>query len=426
MNFEEIKCKFCGASLRVAPGTKEVTCDKCYNSFKLDEPPVNNNPSTNLPNPFASLSNDNLQNTGNNFNQPNPMNNMPNQFPNVQSNIGNQNIPIIPNNQPVQPSLQSIPEQPVNPQPMQPSMPSIPQQPMNQQVVPTYNEPVNQQPVKQPTIINTPPHENNNQNKKNKKKKVNVTKIVLYIFFIGLIIASGIVFYLDYTKEPEEPEIYEQLPSEIVVDDKDRIKTQFDDLILKLAPDVDLNQERAKYSNNDIVGRLEIPGLFNVLVTKDPDDNAFYLNHDIYKKYDIRGTEFLDFRVTPTSQQVNIYGHNTRDINIKVAFLKLEQFLKKDFFDQNQYVIFQHDQGKAAYKIIAIKEITSDNLEHMYVDKTGSNFVDHVKNMTTGEGVFNSREVPYDENSNIIVLQTCSHHLDNAFYTVIAVKVKDL
>ena len=447
MNFNEIKCKFCGASLKVAPGTKEVTCEHCYNSFKLDEEQVNptvgaaNNgggANTNLPNPFASLSSSS-ENTPNTINQPAPMNNINqvNQMPNnmvnpgfnnqnIPSNNVPQNIPIMPNNnvQPVQPMQSMEPMQPV--QPNIPNAPSMPVQTPNPQVVPVYNEPVSTAPVEQPPLINTPPkNDNNDNNKKKKKKKKNIKKILLYILFIGIMVGSGVIYYLDSTKEPEQPEIYDQLPSEIVVDDKDKTKITVDDTVLNLAPDVDLNHERQVYNNNDIVGRLEIPDLFNVLVTK-TTDNSFYLNHDVYRKSDIRGTEFLDYRVNPTSKQVNIYGHNTRDINIKVAFLKLEQFLNKDFFDKNRYIVFQYDGGKTAYKIVAIKEILSDNPEHMYVDKTGEEFVQHVKKMTTGDGVINSRDVYFNEDSSIIVLQTCSHHWDNAFYTVVAVKAKDL
>ena len=261
----------------------------------------------------------------------------------------------------------------------------------------------------------------NNGNVPPKKKKKN-TKIFLYVFFALVIIASGIIYYIDYQNRQKEPEIYEQLPSEIIVDDKDKTETPVEGNILKLAPDVDLAAERERYHNNDIIGRLEIPDLFNVLVAKGTD-NYFYLSHSVTKEYDIRGTEFIDYRVTPTSKQVNVYGHNTRDINIKVAFLKLEKFLQKDFFDENEYVVFQYDGGKSIYRILAIKEVRQENNEHMAVNKAGADFVNHVQLMTTGEGVFNSRSIPYNENSEIIVLQTCSHHWDNAFYIITAVKI---
>ncbi|MBR1386369.1 MAG: class B sortase [Bacilli bacterium] len=252
------------------------------------------------------------------------------------------------------------------------------------------------------------------------------TKKLLYVFFILVMIISAAWFYVDYTNknnnEEEVPEVYEPTPSEIDVDDKDKESAKVESLVIKMAPDVDLAEERRKNNNNDIVGRLEIPDLFNVLVVK-TTNNDYYLNHAVNKSYDIRGSEFLDYRVNPTSKQVNIYGHNSRDPNIKVAFLKLESYLKKDFFDNNPYIIFQYDGGKSIYKIKAIKEVYETNTEHLLVDKTGSDFVNHVNTMTTGNGIIFSRDVKVDANSEILVLQTCSHHWNNALYTFIAVKI---
>ena len=259
-------------------------------------------------------------------------------------------------------------------------------------------------------------------NKPKKKKKKNIKKKLLYLFFILIIIASGIIYYLDYQKRTQQPEIFDPLPSEIEIKEEDKAGYTIESTIVKLAPDVDLSAERKKNNNNDIVGRLEIPDLINTLVVKGKD-NSYYLTHSIKKQYDIRGTEFLDYRNTTTSKQINIYGHNTRDSRIKVAFLKLEQFLKQDFFDNNKYIVFQHDGGKNFYKIIAIKEVRNSNNEHMGVNYTGDAFVQHVQKMTTGEGTINSRSVYYNQNSEIIVLQTCSHHWDNAYYIITAVKL---
>jgi sortase B len=249
-------------------------------------------------------------------------------------------------------------------------------------------------------------------------------KKVLYFVFIVIIIASSVVLYMDLTKTEEDvPEIYEPTPSEIEVDKTEYKEQKVEKEVIKMSPDVNLAEERRKHNNQYIVGRLEIPDLFNVLVAQS-NDNDFYLSHAINKSYDIRGSEFLDYRVKPTSKQLNIYGHNTRDKNIKVAFLKLEKFLKKDFFDKNQYIIFQHDGGKNIYKIVSIKQVKqSTDAEHMKVNFTGSAFVNHVKAITTGDGLINSRIVRYDENSEIIVLQTCSHDWDNALYIIVGVKI---
>ena len=178
------------------------------------------------------------------------------------------------------------------------------------------------------------------------------TKKLFYLFFIVVMIASGVVFYIEYNKKPEEPEIYQPTPSEI--SETTTEETSVNGFKFDIAEDIDIAAERKKHNNNDIIGRLEIPGLFNVLVAK-AGDNEYYLNHSVDKQYDVRGTEFIDYRVSPNSKQVNIYGHNTRDENIKVAFLKLEKFLEKKYFDEHPYIIFQYEGGKSLYEIKAIK-----------------------------------------------------------------------
>lgn len=249
-------------------------------------------------------------------------------------------------------------------------------------------------------------------------------KKLLYAFFILLMIVSGVFYYLESTKEEETREIYEPTPSEIEVKEEDKQEEVVESLSIKMAPDVDLAKKRKEHNNNEIVGRLEIPDLINVLVVK-TKDNSFYLNHNVDRKYDIRGSEFLDYRVNTNSKQINIYGHNTRDTNIKVAFLKLEKFLDKSFFEKNQYIVFQQDNGKKIYKIIAMKEVNEEaNAEHLIVDYTGSKFVEHLKKMTTGKGIIYSRSVPYDENSEIIVLQTCSHRGTKKLFTLVGVRIK--
>lgn len=249
-------------------------------------------------------------------------------------------------------------------------------------------------------------------------------KKILYVFFVLVIIASGAFYYIEANKTPEEPEIYDPTPSEIDVDESDKQTIIIDSLSIKMAPDVDLAAKRKENNNNDIIGRLEIPDLFNVLVVKGTN-NSFYLNHAVNKSYDIRGSEFLDYRQTVKSKQLNIYGHNTRDQKIKVAFLKLEKFLDKSFFEKNQYIAFQHDGGKNIYKIIAMKEVDEvKDAEHTTITYTGKDYVNHIKRMTSGNGLIFSRDVEYDENSEIIILQTCSHRGNKKLFTLIGVRIR--
>ena len=181
--------------------------------------------------------------------------------------------------------------------------------------------------------------------------------------------------------------------------------------------DADLKAYRETYKNNDIVARLEIPDLFDILITK-TTDNKYYLNHSIDRKKDKKGTEFLDYRTDPTAKQVNIYGHNSRTYDI--PFRKLEKFLDKEFFDKHPYILLQHDGGKRIYKIISIKEVTTDN-EHMNVSAAIENHIEHI-DILKANSIYR-RDDSYDEKTNLLTMQTCSYNGEKTYYVITAIEL---
>ena len=246
----------------------------------------------------------------------------------------------------------------------------------------------------------------------------------LYILFFFLIVAAVILFvYIiaNPTTIIYTPPETDEAPEELFIDESEKYNIKINGELVKMSPDVDIAQERINHNNSDIIARLEIPDLFNILVVRGTD-NKLYLDHSIdARQYDYKGSSFMDYRVGTDSNQINIYGHNSRDVNIQVPFMRLEKYLDKSFFDSNPYIILQYENGKRVYKIAAITEVYNDNLEHMRVNKTGADFVNHVQAILSNP--INSRPVTINQNSKIIILQTCSHHWDNAVYLVTGVAI---
>ena len=245
-------------------------------------------------------------------------------------------------------------------------------------------------------------------------------KIFLYFIFISLIAGSAVLLYFSLagTKPVDPGDDTETSLEEIAQTATENIYVNAD--VVKMSQDVDLAAERKKHNNPDIIGRLEIPDLFNVLLVK-TTDNKYYLNKNIDRKNDIKGSTYLDYRTGPASNQINIYGHNSRIEKIDVPFRRLEKFLNKDFFDKNPYIVFQYDGGKRVYKITSIKEIHSNENEHMKVNFEGQAFVNHIEILRTN--AINKRDIKISEDSRVIVLQTCSHHWKNAYYIITGVSI---
>ena len=237
---------------------------------------------------------------------------------------------------------------------------------------------------------------------KNKSKKI------LSIIIIFLIIALAIIIPLSIKDNTSQNE----LPLEKIEEVKED-KT-LDRLFSK---DIDLKEYQEKYNNEDITIRLEIPDMFNILIVKGKD-NKYYLNHDLYKKKDNKGSEFLDYRVNYNSKQLNIYGHNSKTYNI--PFRKLEQFLNEDFFNKNEYILIQTPEGRRYYKIFSLKEVDTD-YDHMRINQTGDKYLSHIANFLNN--TMYKRDIKYTEKSNILVLQTCSYKNDDTYYIITAIEV---
>lgn len=236
-------------------------------------------------------------------------------------------------------------------------------------------------------------------------------KINLKIIYIIIIIILCILLLISTTIEVVN--IF--TPSENILpttQPKETISQQEKDNINKIfSEDIDLSLARKENNNDEIVGRIEIPGVFNLLLTQ-TKDNDYYIEYSIKKKRSNKGTEFIDYRNEVTDNQINIYGHNSRLYDL--PFKKLENFLDKDFFEKNEYLLFQHDKGRRIYQIVAIKKVTND-YEHMIVDS--KNQKSHIEKLLKDS--IQSRNVQYNDNTNIIVLQTCIRQEDGNFYILI-------
>lgn len=179
--------------------------------------------------------------------------------------------------------------------------------------------------------------------------------------------------------------------------------------------DVDLDILRRDYNNDNIVGRLEIPGLFNLIVTQS-DNNDYYLNHNLWNKKDIKGNDFLDYRNNVNDKNINIYGHNSKLYN--VPFKKLESFIDKDYFNESKYILFQHDEGRRIYEIVSFKKVDKD-YEHMNIDNI--NQKEHI-DMLLEDSMY-VKNIEYSDDTNVMVLQTCSMDDNDNYYILVGFEV---
>lgn len=184
---------------------------------------------------------------------------------------------------------------------------------------------------------------------------------------------------------------------------------------------------RKQYGNNNIIAKLEVPGLEIDTYVARSTNNEYYLNHNIYNNYDELGYPFVDYRNRDlkNNRQINIYGHNSQveELQDKLEMINLRAYLDKNFFDNYKYMYLSIDEGKYKYRVEAIKIVTSSDPEHMKVIFYGNNdFVLHTEKLYKNT-IYKRTDTTISPNDKLLVLQICNYNPPNSYLIVIGKQV---
>lgn len=162
---------------------------------------------------------------------------------------------------------------------------------------------------------------------------------------------------------------------------------------------------KEKYDNEDIVGIINIKGTDINEVILQGNDNEYYLNHNIYKKYDIKGSVYLDYRVDiNNSKKKIIYSHNSS--NLKVPFKTLDNYYDYDYYKEHSFIDIITEDNVLQYQIFSVYVETSD-WDYMNTQFTDdSDWYRHLVKLKN-KSIYDT-EVTIDKDDDILILQTCS------------------
>lgn len=169
-----------------------------------------------------------------------------------------------------------------------------------------------------------------------------------------------------------------------------------------------LENLRSKYHNDEIIAFLDIPGVLQASVAK-ADDNDFYLNHDLYRKKEKRGSVFMDYRNSVDDRKILIYGHNS-DYR-KAVFSDLVNYNNKSYYNNHSVFYLYTDRGKQKYRIFS-SYIEAEDFDYVNLDDFhGLSWYDHILKLKNKS--FYDTNVSVSKDSKIVILQTCS--FDNRY-----------
>ena len=251
-------------------------------------------------------------------------------------------------------------------------------------------------------------------------------KTLCDLLIVALMLIS-IYYFINFIyieKQNKEIEIIEKEQTEIinkVKEDKNVVKqisTKTDDNKTKTNSLKNLDYYKNYYSNDDIVGTLKISGTkINTLLVQG-SDNEYYLNHTISKKKSVAGSIYVDYRTNLDAKQINIYGHNSKTVN--VMFKELEKYRNKDFYENHKTIELYDGTKTSIYEIFSV-QIVIDDYEHMDVEAQDRK--SHLEKLSNG---LYETGIITNEEDDVLVLQTCTYTPKNSFIIINAKKVKEV
>jgi sortase B len=161
-------------------------------------------------------------------------------------------------------------------------------------------------------------------------------------------------------------------------------------------------------TNPDIFGWIQVDGTNISYAVVKGNDNSYYLNHTVTKKYNANGAIFVDYRCEDNildNPNLVIYGHNSP--YLKQMFNQLQLFLDKSFFKQNKYITMYTIDGVYRYEIFAIYETYSTYKYSEINFESNDTFVNWCKEMKENS-LYKRDSEDFTPESRIITLSTCT------------------
>lgn len=152
----------------------------------------------------------------------------------------------------------------------------------------------------------------NNNITKNSSTKKKIKINIFLILFIALFIYSAFILcrwiWSNFSAKQANERLKEEVVEVAMADDRqEEKKLEEENSVFNK-----INFTKLKEINADVVGYIEVPNTNISYPILQADDNDYYLNKDIYKKYNGCGSVFMDYTNNPnfTDSNTVLFGHN--------------------------------------------------------------------------------------------------------------------
>ncbi|MGN0435602.1 MAG: class B sortase [Wujia sp.] len=278
--------------------------------------------------------------------------------------------------------------------------------------------------------------------KRSKKQRVIYTVLMLVFFaiFLGCAIYLFVYYYSSYKSEKRFNELRDLTTEDADFDYSSIGATPID---ADVASDGDSEPKfveidgkiiQSKFAqlysmNPDFIGWIKIDDtIIDYPVMMTPRYEEYYLYKDFDKNYSRAGTIFVDTSsdIEKPSDNIIIYGHHMQTGKM---FHELSEYSDEEYYKEHKYIEFDTLYGDGKYEVIAAfktqiyeQEYTGFKYYTFFNAKNEAAFDNYVKNCMA--------LTPYETSGaeygdKLITLSTCSYHVENGRYVVVAKKIEE-
>ena len=248
------------------------------------------------------------------------------------------------------------------------------------------------------------------EKKKSKKHGVkNVILTLLIIFFIAVIIFSGIQLIKWYLGNKANNDIIEEIKESNIISYNENDEN---------VSEVDF--EKLKNINSDAVGYIEVPNTNISYPVVQAKNNDYYLTYNFKKEYNSAGWIFMDYRndLDGNDKNIIIYGHNRRDGSM---FGSLKNILSPDWYNNeaNKCVTLITEQGNMIYEVFSVYQIEREDYYIQTSFRDNSEYESFLETITNRS--VKNFNVQLTADDTILTLSTCAN--DNEYRVVLHAKL---
>ncbi len=247
-----------------------------------------------------------------------------------------------------------------------------------------------------------------------------VAIVLIFAIFGSALIAYGVLNNKNKTIEEvgvqtQETEVQTESTSWVEPENFSEALSEYDRAALYINED-DMNLlKQYKDYNSDVYGLIKIEDtVLNHPFAYTPDDESFYLSHDLDKNKNSHGVPFMvaGCRLGQKGTNTVIYGHNIT-IYEKDVFADISQYEKIDFYKEHPYIETVTEYGSRKWLIFAYYLVDTNDNEFNYWETTSfnsqSDFKLYMEKVTERNWI--SSSIPLDINDSYLTLSSCSNEL---------------